>query len=96
MYRVNTLGSIGDFVLPNLLPPAAPPQGAAIPSLDAASRAQLIAQAPNATDEQAQFFVDFTDATHLGGRTRVMRYAVGAGVGVGVGALLGWLLGRRK
>ncbi len=70
--------------------PATPP-GMSIPGLDAAARAQLIAQASLAPDDQAQLLLDMTDATALGHRTRTMRYGVGAlvgGVVVGLGVFL--------
>jgi len=61
---------------------------------DAAMRAFLLAQAPNASEEQATFVQDFSDATTYGGRVRLIRYAQGALLGGALVGIICWLRGR--
>jgi len=86
----------GPLVLPGMPPgflSLDPRTGKPTPE-DAAARAFLISQAPDATEEQAAFFQEFSDATTYGGRVRLIRYAQGAIVGGAVVGLLLWWRGR--
>lgn len=59
---------------------------------DARARAFLLSVAPMASDEQAQFFADFTDATRLGGHLKLKRIGLGALVGLVVGGAVAYAL----
>ncbi len=68
---------------------------AAVPTnLDPIARAQLVAGARNATDDQAQLLLDMADASALGHRTEVQRYGLGAIVGGVVVGLLVYAVTR--
>lgn len=60
-------------------------------TIDPAARAQLVAAARGANDDQASLLVDMADASPLGHKTEIMRYGIGAVVGglvVGLGVFI--------
>lgn len=62
--------------------PVLPGFPSAVPSsIDPAARAQLVAAARSANDDQASLLVEMADASPLGHKTEIMRYGVGAVVG---------------
>lgn len=61
-------------------------------SMDPNVKAQLMAYAPQMPDDRAADLLDVVDATHYGGRAKLIRF----GIGAAIGAVVGLLVARRK
>lgn len=81
---------IPTLTIPGLAAPVIAP-GA---SMDPTLKAQMIAQAPNLPDNQAQDLFDVADATTVGQREKWMRLGIGAAGGILLGVVGAVLIKR--
>lgn len=82
--------------IPSLITPGTTPAPTLTPGapMDPTLKAQMIAQAPNLPDAQAQDLFDVADATTVGQREKWMRIGLGAAGGILLGVVGAVLIKR--